>query len=438
MSNSLINQVTKPSPGQELTSVFNTITPDKPGNLVEYQPKGTFVFKEVMWSVLPEKRDQDTKIMKRIFGAVDKVSAMSRFLAVRYDFRLPTYSADNRIMDDFHNLLFRQLSKNYPKSFISYLWVREQGSGEAQHYHYLLMLDGNYIRYPNKLNTIVRHCWEQVAGGSVWFPENGYYFVSENDLKTYTELMLRVSYLGKRRTKESIDKGIKLFGSGMRKPKPVAPSRQKPAITPCKPINQKSETKTNDQDMALKSTYSGMLDKYFLGKARLPAVLRKRSSDELYDENKWWCNSPRWSGHRHNYALEALITGISLSEYAHKYRLNQARVYANCRRVGGQSLKIIHWAWHRYCFQKSKSTLDDYINNHRLNQKTAKKQLRRKPMSPHWSQHFDRYYQKYWPKGWTVADYCREHNLVASTARRYIVDFPFIDLIDPFLLKPWL
>ncbi|MBN6290615.1 hypothetical protein, partial [Escherichia coli] len=76
-------------------------------------------------------------------------------------------------------------------------------------------------------------------------------------LKTYTELMLRVSYLGKRRTKESIDKGIKLFGSGMRKPKPVAPSRQKSAITPCKPINQKAETKTNDQDMTLKSTYSG-------------------------------------------------------------------------------------------------------------------------------------------------------------------------------------
>jgi len=435
MSNPLINQVKKTSHGQEFTPVFNNITPGKSGNLVEYQPKGTFVFKEVMWSVLPEKRDQDTKILKRIFRVVDKVSAMSRFLAVRYDFRLPAYSADNHAIDDFHNLLFRQLGKYYPKSFISYLWVKEQGSGEAQHYHYLLMLDGNYIRYPNKLNTIVQHCWEQATGGSVWFPENGYYFVAENDLKTYTKLMLRVSYLGKRRTKESIDKGIKLVGSGMRKPRPVAPSRQKSEITPCKPINQKVETKTNNQDTALKSPYSGMLDKYFLGKARLPAILRKRSSYELYDENKWWCNSPRWPGHRHNYMLEALITGISLSDYARKYKLNPVRVYANCRRVGGQSLKIIHWAWHRYCFQQSNSTLDNYIHSHRLHKKTAKKQLRRKPMSSHWSQHFDRYYQQYWPKGWTVADYCREHKLVSSTARRYIVDFPFIGLIDPFLLK---
>ncbi|WP_151995998.1 hypothetical protein [Buttiauxella massiliensis] len=117
---------------------------------------------------------------------------------------------------------------------------------------------------------------------------------------------------------------------------------------------------------------------------------------------------------------------------------SRTRTYANLRLVGGQSLKIIHWAWHRLRYQQSGSSLIDYIKKNKLNQRTAAKQLRRKQMSAHWSRHFDNYYQNYWPEGWTVADYCRKEGLVQSSARRYLVDFPFIGLINPFVLKPWL
>ena len=441
MKKSLTNQTTIDNHHLKCVPVFNNII--KPKFTSGYQPKGKYLYRDVLWSVLPEEHDQEPTIMKRLFDTVDRVSAMSRFLAVRYDLRVPTYSADNLVIDTFHQLLFERLGQTYPKSFISHLWVREQGQGEAQHYHYLLMLDGNHIRYPNKLNAMVQHCWEQATGGSVWFPENGYYFVTPNDVETYSKLILRVSYLGKKRSKGSIAAGIKIFGSGLRKPKRVKPHTEKnsPASIHSigeEPIDYPSDTSLQSAQ-AMNNAYRGMLDKYFTGKAKLLSFHRPYARNELYDERKWWDHyHPRWPTLRSNYLSEALITGISLSQYARKYHLSPERVYANCRNVGGQSLKIIHWAWHRYCFLKSKSTLANYIKNNQLHHKTAARQLRRKPMSVFWSQHFDNYYQTHWPEGWTVADYCRKYNLAPSTARRYMVAFPFIGLINPFLLKPWL
>lgn len=405
-------------------------------------PKGKYFYKDILWSVLPAEHDQDPVIMRKLFDTVDKASTASRFLAVRYDLHVPVYSANNTVVERFLKLLFDNLALIYPKSFVSYVWVREQTAVEPQHYHLLLLMDGNCIRHPNKLNGIVEECWVNAGGARIWFPKNCYYFVTANNFKVYADLMLRVSYMGKRRTKESIEKGITRVGKGSRKPKKAiskkrtSPTRPADLITP-------SHKKIPQEVQELVSTtteyYSGMLDKYFLGEAVLPTFLRKKSHYELYDQDKWWSNyAPRWGNQRHNYLFEALITGISLSDYASKYRLSPQRVYANCRCVGGQSLKIIHWAWHRYRFLQSNSTLNSYIKNNKLRHKTAKRQLQRKPMSNHWSQHFNNYYMHFWPYGWTVADYCQQHNLVPSTARRYLVDFPFIGLINPYLLKQWL
>lgn len=426
------NQSLKHSTAKESSQVFNTITQ---WNSSECKAEGTFIYKDIVWPVQPAEHDQEPTLMKKIFEAVERVSAKTRFLAVRYDLHVPVYSADNRVIDCFHKLLFSQLSQAYPKSFTSFVWVREQGLGNAQHYHYLLMLDGNYIRYPNKLNAIVQYCWQQTAGGRAWCPTNGYYFVTENDVDTYAKLMLRVSYLGKRRTKETIGKGIKRIGSGFRKPKSAKTSRKVAAKQSVIPTT--SISKTKPQSTVTKAEhYNGILDKYF---SKVPLRFQKHSHAELYHQEPWWrINEPKWPAHRKQYLFEALLTGISLSSYAQKYGLSLRRTYANLRVVGGQSLKSIHWAWHRLSYQQSGCSLIDYIKKNKLSQKTATKQLRRKKMSAHWSRHFDNYYQNYWPEGWTVADYCRKESLVHSSARRYLVGFPFIGLINPFVLKPWL
>ncbi|MCX9022909.1 YagK/YfjJ domain-containing protein [Citrobacter portucalensis] len=426
----MINNLETASIKAKSNTVFNNISPGSIGGIPS---KGIFIFKDVLWPVLYAEDEQDIRIMGKVFEVVDKLSTVSRFFAVRYDFHLPEYTSDNNPIRDFHNVLFKELSEKYPYSFISYLWVREQSDSNSQHYHYLLMLDANCIQYPSILNKIVARCWRIATGGTVFFPENGYYSVAKNDVDSYAKLMLRISYFGKKHTKESIAKGIRRVGHGFKKPKSF--------ISKTKHVRAKVILKASDsfKDISLPSCYEGSLDKYFLGKDELPMFHRRRSYYELYDEDKWWIrDAPRWSGHRRNYLFEALITGVSLSGYARKYRLNPERVYANCRQVGGQSLKIIYWAWHRYCFLQSRGSVESYIKNNKLRYKSATKQLRRKPMSDRWKKHFDDYYLRFWPEGWSVVDYCRHVGIVPSTARRYLVDFPYFGLINPFLLRPWL
>ena len=58
----------------------------------------------------------------------------SRFLAVRYDLHLKSYTDDNQVISDFCQQL-GVLRARYPKSFFDIFWVREHDKATAQHYH---------------------------------------------------------------------------------------------------------------------------------------------------------------------------------------------------------------------------------------------------------------------------------------------------------------
>jgi len=411
------------------------------------KPKGEFLYNDILWKVLPANDQQNRKMMKRIFENVDRVSVLSsRFLAVRYDLHLKEFQTNNQVIELFHKHLFAQLRKHYPKSFVSYIWVRERNEADAQHYHYALMMDGDYIRTPYRLNEIVKICWEEAAGGTVYFPENMDYFVKPNDIDTYSKLMIRLSYFGKKATKEPSNVCKKRIGFGIRK---VRKTGAMSAYTDKKLETQESElvqavepefknVSTNvEPESAL--SFCGKLDEYFTHERTLESL--KASAPPIkFDLFKLWFTYPRpdWQWHRLNYVYEALSAGIRLADYAVKYSLNLTRVYANFRQMGGQSLRIIHWAWHRRCRHLSHMSVHDYMKTNELDSKMAARQLQRRGMSDFWSHHFDDYYQQYWTQGYTVASYCRKYGLNVSTARRYLVDFPHSGLINPFVLKPWL
>lgn len=421
-----------------------------------FKPKGEFLHQDILWPVLMTEADQDRKMMKRIFDTVVEVASLSsRFLAVRYDLHLPAYQADNSIIEQFHRQLFPLLHRQYPKSFVSYLWVREKDSAQAQHYHYVLMMDGNYIRYPSKVTELVQQCWRQVAGGTVWVPENCFYFVEKDDIDTYSKLMLRLSYLGKRRTKELTSECRKRMGWGIRlnKRKPsvralcgsgdTASSLTITRSVQMDGIRDEQQPKTPEKT----SDGTSNLDKLFLGQITLeslqpPAKPAKKKTKEnsLYFslETLWRTPRPDWEWHRQNYVYEVLSQGTSLPEYARKYRLKLPWVYANFRKVGGQSLRVIRWAWHRRCYRLGDITLARYIAEQRLHERTATAQLKRGAMSAFWTQHFEHYYRQYWPLGWSVAAYCKVHDLNVSTARRHLIDFPVNGFINPLVLQPWM
>jgi len=432
----------------------------------EYLPKGEFLYDEILWPVLLPEEELDPKMMRRIFDVANQASSMSsRLFVVRYDLHMREYQSDNRVIELFHKQLFKALKKRYPKSFISYIWVRERNESEAQHYHYALMLDGNCIRHPDKLTKIVCQCWYQVAGGTIWVPDNCYYDVKKHDFDGYGKLMCRLSYFGKRRTKEAISECKKRFGCGLRKPKKknepqVVTTVVSSDLDVLKPseIDLKTEVRTEEAGLPNHSFRPGKLESLFLGKTRLeslkpPAMPKKRDAMDdlinlslnLYKQNQhkyfkrlFDDERPDWEWHRQNYLFEVMSNGISLSEYAKKYKLKLRRVYANFRRLGGQSLRMLHWAWHRRCYHQSQLSVDEYILRNDLKGKSVSRQLKRLPMSEYWKQHFHHYYQYFWPAGWTVSAYCEVHNVYVSTARRYLVDFPKTCLFNPLILEPWL
>lgn len=412
------------------------------------KPKGEFLFNDILWKVLPANDQQNGKMMKRIFETVDQVSALSsRFLAVRYDLHLKDYQPHNQVIDVFHKKLFGQLRKRYPKSFVSYIWVRERNEADAQHYHYALMMDGDYIRSPNKLNDIVKMCWEDAAGGTVYFPKNMAYFVKTNDIDTYSKLMIRLSYFGKRATKESTSVCKKRIGFGIKKAKKtcnISTGTDK-HVSDVKILSNEQDVESNFVNQTTETEteselhLSGLLDKYFFNECSFESLKPPVQHVKLSSLKQWsYIERSDWKWHRLNYVYEAIVAGVRLSEYADKFSLKLTRVYANFREVGGQGLRIIHWAWHRRCFYFSDLSVDEYITTNHLYSKIAIRQLQRRPMSDLWSKHFDNYYRNYWLQGYTVSYYCHIYSLNVSTARRYLVDFSNSRVIDPFVLKPWL
>ena len=429
----------------EIPDINNIIRPYSDADVIK--PKGEFLFNDFLWKVLPASDQQNGKMMKRIFETVDQVSGLSsRFLAVRYDLHLKEFQSNNQVIDIFHKNLFAQLRKRYPKSFVSYIWVRERNEADAHHYHYALMMDGDYIRNPYNLNEIVKMCWEAAAGGTVYFPKKMAYFVKQNDVDTYSKLMIRLSYFGKNATKESSGVCKKRIGFGIRKARKTgamsAKTYKKLEVQDSElvqAVEPKFKNVSTNVEPESALSFCGKLDKYFTHDHSLE-LLKPPAQPIKYDVlNRWvvW-SRPDWKWHRLNYVYEALSTGVCLSEYAEKYALSLTRTYANFRQVGGQSLRTIHWAWHRRCLYFSDMSLSEYIAEKKLYSKMAVRQLQRRPMSEFWRRHFDNYYRKYWLHGYTVSYYCRVYSLNVSTARRYLVDFPNAALIDPFVLKPWL
>ncbi|WP_312069428.1 YagK/YfjJ domain-containing protein [Lelliottia nimipressuralis] len=248
---------------KDKTTVFNNISPAK--SPFDYPPQGQYCFGDVLWPVLPAERDQDANILKRIFETIEQASLQSsRFLAIRYDFHLKEYSSDNKAISRFHSLVFPCLWKKYPRSFISFFWVREQAESDPQHYHYLLMPNGNVVKHSKRVNQIVMACWEQANRGTCWVPDNCYYLVK--DISSHRDLLMRTSYLGKKRTKETIGKGIKRFGCGLRKPKPTKRKATNTTRIATLPLVPKENTVNQLDGM---NRYPGYLDAYFTGDASL-------------------------------------------------------------------------------------------------------------------------------------------------------------------------
>ncbi len=157
-------------------------------------------------SLLANEQGYFGHILQKIYEQLKAMmSHHSKVIVIRYDFRLYDFTKCNEVMTQFRRKLKRRLKPHYNLKRIGYVWVREwnkeKGEARAQHYHCAIMLDGNQVDYPSKLNEIVRDIWERLNQASVYYPKNQFYVIKRGDTGTLAAARLRLSYLAKVHTK---------------------------------------------------------------------------------------------------------------------------------------------------------------------------------------------------------------------------------------------
>ena len=141
------------------------------------------------------------KIIEKMVEQLDICIAIhKRVFVLRFDLHLKEYSGDNKIISTFMNRLKQWIKRNYKTKDIGSQWVREQERAKTQHYHVTLFIDGDVIRYPNKLLRAIRTKW--FKNGHCPVLEHPYYFIDKHNLEDERkEVIKRLSYLAKTRGK---------------------------------------------------------------------------------------------------------------------------------------------------------------------------------------------------------------------------------------------
>ena len=163
------------------------------------------IYKKILFSFV-EQLDVAIEIHKRV-------------LVVRADFHLNYYTGDSKKMSNFIKNIKQYLSRHYGISNIAYQWVREQEKAKKQHYHLVLILDANKIKYPSKLNKIMKDKWK--PHGHMHIPENCFYLLDRSNIKTERpKAIYRASYLAKSRGKQYRPKQAKDYSGSRLKMNP--------------------------------------------------------------------------------------------------------------------------------------------------------------------------------------------------------------------------
>lgn len=122
-------------------------------------------------------------------------------------------------MKSFNMKLERHFKKYHKILRMGFQWVRESKENEPEHYHQVIMLDGNKIRNIKFIYEEMNRIWISVGGSNIHRPEDPYYNYIRGDYETLADIIYRVSYFAKNATKGNKDKQTKNYGTSRIKPK---------------------------------------------------------------------------------------------------------------------------------------------------------------------------------------------------------------------------
>lgn len=151
-----------------------------------------------------------TLILRRaIEQLTTMVSIYRRVLFIRIDLHHPQPAPTSEHVSAFIEAARKHVLRRYQTEHMGFLWVREQEQVPRQHYHLVLMLDGNKIRHPGKLLEALDEIWVR-KGGTTSIPTKPYLLINQPEL--LAESVYRTSYLAKARGKGFRPNGTRDFG----------------------------------------------------------------------------------------------------------------------------------------------------------------------------------------------------------------------------------
>ena len=106
--------------------------------------------------------------------------------------------------------------KSYYKGVneVRYVWVRELEKAKRQHYHAVLMLNGNKIRNPYYIHEKGKEIWSSLRGTS--YHVSKHYHFHRDDHDSICEAFYHISYLAKARGKGFKPHHTKNYGTSRR------------------------------------------------------------------------------------------------------------------------------------------------------------------------------------------------------------------------------
>jgi hypothetical protein len=172
-----------------------------------------FKYKGEIIKIQQGKQGAYVEILNKMIEQLDcSIKIHKRVLVHRFDLHPNYYSDDNKVLSRFINRIKQEIFRKYGILNIGHGWAREQERSKKQHYHLVIFLDGNKIRHPKKLNTLIKAKW--AAYGHMPVISKPYKYIDKYNLKeARREVIYRISYLAKVRGKGYRDPQAKDYGS---------------------------------------------------------------------------------------------------------------------------------------------------------------------------------------------------------------------------------
>ena len=170
------------------------------------------------WAINTTISGVRTDIMDRILSQLTAMFSFHwRLFVFRFDLHQPDYTGTNKRITVFNRRLFKRIKRHY-QSRVGFCWVREQEKAKQQHYHYVIILDGNKVRDCYMLKQWITEIWESLDGTSIHW--SGYHNISRGDDLGIQSCSYHISYLAKPRGKGYRPVQTKDFGASRLKHKP--------------------------------------------------------------------------------------------------------------------------------------------------------------------------------------------------------------------------